>query len=172
MNRLLLFLFFLLLSAPSWQQPNHLFVKKGIHKKKTFSQGDMIQVQFQNGQQKKGMITMLKDSIIFIGDEAIAAGDIAAIILTDKKRNRFPADAKTVLMIAGGVALTAIGLSLNGANNPRTALIAGAVIGFGPLLVKFIGGRLLWTLQRKKYRIGKKFHLQVFDIYPPPRRSF
>jgi hypothetical protein len=172
MNRLLCLLFFLLTGTPSWQQLNHLFIKKGIHKKKTFNEGDKIQVQFKNGQQKKGVITLLKDSSVFIDGEAIAVTDITAVMVNNRQKNRFPVDGKTALLITAGSAMTATGLSLNKANKPATAIIASAAIGFGPLLIKFIGGRLLWILQRKKYRVGKKFRLQVFDMYPPPKRSF
>jgi hypothetical protein len=171
MNRPLILFSFLFCAVQAHAQPNHLFIKKGVHKKKTFSQGDMIHVQFQNGQQKKGTITMLQDSSIFIDGEPILAADIAMILL-DKKKKPFPVDAKTVFMIGAGAALTAIGLSLNGANKPGTAIIAGAVIGFGPLLIKYTGGKFLWMLHRKKFRIGKKFRLQVFDIVPPPRHAF
>jgi hypothetical protein len=77
-----------------------------------------------------------------------------------------------MLAIGGGVALTTIGLSLNDANEPVTALIAASVIGYGPLLLKHFGGRLLYTLYRKKFKMGKKFRLQVFDLYVPNRRPF
>jgi hypothetical protein len=172
MNRLLLLLFLLLSSLSSYQQANHLFIKKGVHKKKTYSQGDRIHIQLQNGQDKKGIITLLRNNIVYINGEAIPKEQIAVIILDEVKKRKFPADVKTILAISGGVALTTIGLSLNDANKPETALIAASVIGFGPLLLKYFAGRILYTLKRKKYSIGKKFRLQVFDMYIPPQRPF
>ena len=77
-----------------------------------------------------------------------------------------------MLLIGGGVALAAMGLSLNNQNTPKTALIAAAAIGYGPLLIKHFGGRFLYLLHRKKIRMGKKFRLQVFDLYVPGKKAF
>ncbi len=172
MNRLILLLPFLLSFLYSYQQPNYLFIKKGIHKKRTYSEGDRIHFKLQNGQEKKGIITLLRNDTIYINGTPIPRLQVSAVILNEKKKKPFPADAKTMLAIGGGVALTTIGLSINDANEPKTALIAAAVIGYGPLLLKHFGGRLLYTLYRKKFRIGKKFRLQVFDLYVPPKRAF
>ncbi len=149
-----------------------MFIKKGIHKKRTYSEGDRIHFKLQNGQEKKGIITLLRNDTIYINGTPIPRLQVSAVILNEKKKKPFPADFKTMLAIGGGVALTTIGLSLNDANEPATALIAAAVIGYGPLLLKHFGGRLLYTLYRKKFRIGKKFRLQVFDLYVPPKRAF
>jgi hypothetical protein len=172
MNRLVLLLVLLLSSLSCYLQPNHLFIKKGIHKKRTYSEGDRIYFKLQNGQEKKGIITLLRNDTIYINGFPIPRQQVAAVILNEKKKKPFPVDVKTMLLIGGGVALTTIGLSLNDANEPKTALIAAAVIGYGPLLLKHFGGRLLYTLSRKKFRIGKKYRLQVFDLYVPPKRAF
>ena len=172
MNRLLLCIFFVFSSLASYQQPNYLFIKKGIHKKKTFSEGDRIHVQLQNGQDKKGMITMLRDNVVYINDTPIPKEQIAMVIVDGKGKKPFPADFKTMLLIGGGVALTAIGLSLNNQNTPKAALIAAAGIGYGPLLIKHFGGRFFYLLHRKKFRVGKKFRLQVFDLYVPGKKAF
>jgi hypothetical protein len=172
MNRPILLLFFLFCSLDSYQQPNYLFIKKGIHKKRTYSEGERIHFKLQNGQEKKGIITLLRNDTIYINGTPIPRLQVSAVILNEKRKKPFPADAKTMLAIGGGVALTTIGLSLNDANEPKTALIAAAVIGYGPLLLKHFGGRLLYTLYRKKFRIGKKYRLQVFDLYVPPKRAF
>jgi hypothetical protein len=172
MNRLLLLLFLLLTSLSSYQQANFLFVKKGVHKKKTYSEGDRIHIQLQNGQDKKGIITLLRNNTVYVNGEAIPQEQIAVIILDEVKKRKFPADVKTMLAIGGAVALTTIGLSLNDANEPGTALVAASVIGYGPILLKHFGGRLLYAIKRKKYRMGKKFRLQVFDMHIPPQRPF
>jgi hypothetical protein len=172
MNRLILLLLFLLSSLYAYQQPNYLFIKNGIHKKRTYSEGDRIHFKLQNGQEKKGIITLLRNDTIYINGTPIPRLQVSAVILSEKKKKPFPTDAKTMLAIGGGVALTTIGLSLNDANEPAKALVAAAVIGYGPLLLKHFGGRLLYTLYRKKFRIGKKFRLQVFDLYVPPKRAF
>ncbi|OSZ81313.1 hypothetical protein CAP36_08780 [Chitinophagaceae bacterium IBVUCB2] len=172
MNRLLLLLTLLLASFTSYQQPNHLFIKKGIHKKRTYSEGDRIHVVLTNGLEKKGAITLLRNDTIYINDTPIPSTQVAAVVLNEKKKKPFPADLKTMLAIGGGVALTTLGLSLNDANEPKDALIAAAVIGYGPILVKHLTSRFMFTISRKQFRMGKRFRLQVFDLYVPPQRGF
>ncbi len=135
-------------------------------------QGDQIHVLLANGEHKKGMITMLRDSAIYINNNPIPPSQITTIILDEVKKKPFPADVKTMLLIGGGVGLTTLGLSLNNQNKPEKALVAAAVIGYGPLLFKHFSGRFFYMLKRKKYRIGKKFRLQVFDLYVPGKRAF
>jgi hypothetical protein len=50
------------------------------------------------------------------------------------------------------------------------ALLAGVVIGYGPIAVAYLKSKI--SLKRKKYRIGKKFRLQVLDFYIPQKRPF
>ena len=172
MNRLLLVLLLMLCCTISYQQPNYLFIKKGFHKKKTYEEGDKIHIQLRDGKEKTGIITRLLNNMVYINGEEIAQEQIVAVILDGKKKKPFPADFKTMLLIGAGAALTTLGLSLNDANEPTTGLVAGLTIGYGPLLLKHFGGRVLYAIKRKKYRIGKKFRLQVFDIYVPPKRPF
>lgn len=172
MNRLLLLLTLLFASLTSYQQPNHLFIKKGIHKKRTYSEGDRIHFVLTNGLEKKGVITLLRNDTIYINDAPIPRVQVAAVLLNEKKKKKFPADLKTLLAIGGGVALTTLGLSLNDANEPKDAFIAAVVIGYGPILIKHLAGRFVYTVSRKKFKIGKRFRLQVFDLYVPPQRGF
>lgn len=171
MNRMLLFFFFIGCNAACYPQPNHLFIKKGVHKKNSFSEGDRLHLQLLTGREKTGIITRLKDNLVYINGEEIPKEHIAIVFMDGKQKNRLP-DIKTMLLIGAGVGLTTIGLSLNDANEPRTALLSALAIGYGPLLIKFIGGRILYALHRKKYKMGKKYRLQVFDITIPPRHSF
>lgn len=172
MNRLLLFFLLLFFSVAATAQPNYLFIKKGVNKKKTYGEGDRIHLLLLNGEHKKGIITMLRDSTIYINGFPVPQQQIGAIIFDNVKKKPFPADLKTMLLIGGGVGLTTLGLSLNDQNKPSKALLSAAVIGYGPLLLKHFGGRFFYMLQRKKYKLGKKFRLQVFDLYVPNRRAF
>jgi len=172
MNRLLLLLLLLFCCTTSYQQPNYLFIKKGFHKKKTYEEGDKIHIQLNDGKEKTGIITRIINNSVYINGEEIAQEKIAAVILDGIKKKPFPVDFKTMLLIGAGAGLTTLGLSLNDANEPTTALVAGLTIGYGPLLLKHFGGRILYALKRKKYKMGKKFRLQVFDIYVPPKRPF
>lgn len=171
MNQHLLLLLFLGFFSPVWSQPNKLFVKKGIHKKKVFSEGDRIYVLLDNAQEHKGIITNLQDSIVYINGREVSINRIRAVYIEGIRKNQLP-DAKTLLLIGAGVGLTTLGLSLNDANDPQTALIAGATIGYGPLVAKFLFGRLFYALKRKKFKIGRKYQLQVFDIRPARKQAF
>ena len=172
MNRCLFLLLFLFVSTfCSWSQPNKLFVKKGIHKKKVFSEGDRIYVLLEDGQEKRGIITNLQDSIVYINGKEINVNDIRIIFVEGIRKNKLP-DLKTMLLAGAGVGLTTIGLSLNNANEPKTAFLSAAAIGYGPVLAKFILGRIVYLLRKKKYKIGRKYRLQVFDIRVPVKQGF
>jgi hypothetical protein len=172
MNRLLLLLLLLFCChCASWSQPNQLFIKKGVFKKKAFSEGERIHLLLQDGQEKKGIITNLHDSVIYINGQEIAIRQINTIFIDGIRKNKLP-DLETMLWIGAGVSLTTIGLSLNNANDPKTALTAGLAIGYGPVLLKFLFGRLIYAFHKKKYRMGRKYHLQVFDIRVPRKQSF
>ncbi len=172
MNRLLLLFLLMFCCTTSYEQPNYLFIKKGFHKKKTYEEGDRIHIQLKHGKEKTGIITRIINNSVYINGEEIAQEEIAAVLLDGKKKKPFPVDFKTMLLIGAGAGLTTLGLSLNDANEPTTALVAGLAIGYGPLLLKHFGGRILYALKRKKYKMGKRFRLQVFDIYVPPKRPF
>ena len=172
MNRLLLLLFLLLASLTAYQQTNFLFLKQGGHKKRTYGEGDRIHFILQNGQEKKGLITLLRNDTIYINGNPIPRVQVASVVLDEAQKKPFPADLKTMLAIGAGVGLVTLGLTLNDANEPKEALIAALTIGYGPLLLKHFGGRILYALKRKKFKMGKKYHLQVFDMYVPQRRGF
>lgn len=172
MNRPLLLLFILLSCLVAHSQTGYLFIKKGGKKKRAYTEGDRIHFLMQNGFHQKGIITLLRNDTIFLNGNPIPRKDVMAVILDERKKKPFPADKTTMLMIGGGVGLTALGLSLNDANPPGKAIIAAVVIGYGPLLIKHLFGRLVYTIHRKKFRMGKKFRLQVLDFYLPQRRSF
>jgi hypothetical protein len=157
------------LSAFSFSQQGFLFVKKGFHKKRIYTEGDMIQVRLENGNYRNGMITLLRNDTIFINGQPVYRPLITEVLLK-RKPNKPPPDIKTLLLIGGGAALTTAGLTLSKQAKFKDALVAGLVIGYGPLLVKHFGSRLMRSFIRRKFRIGKKFHLQVLDFYLPQTR--
>jgi hypothetical protein len=73
-------------------------------------------------------------------------------------------------LIAAGSILTSVGLAIDDRDHRKEALIAGPLIGFGPLLVKHFAGRAIRGMSGRKFRIGKKFYLQVLDFHLPGRR--
>jgi hypothetical protein len=169
MNRLLFFILFIFSSVTLQAQTGFLFVKKGYKKKKTYTEGDRIILQLKDGRIYNGLITLLMNDTVFIGGKPVPCTDVRAVVLNRKPKS-FGVDGKTLLLITGGVALTTAGLTLSEQASFKEALTAGLVIGYGPLLLKYIGSKI--SLRRKKYRTGKKFRLQVLDFHMPRNRGF
>ena len=169
MNRLRSFLsiLFLLCSVFSFSQQGFLFVKKGFKKKKVYTEGDAIHVKLNDGSYRKGIITLLRNDTIFINGQPVHRPLITDVLLKGGPKKPFPADKKTILTIAGGAVLTSLGLIVSKQAPAGEAIIAGPVIGFAPLLLKHFGARLIRAMVRKKFRIGKKFRLQVLDFHIP-----
>ncbi|MEI9909610.1 MAG: hypothetical protein WDO71_08005 [Bacteroidota bacterium] len=170
MNRLLFFitLLLLLVSLFSFSQTGYLFVKKGFKRKKYTQKEMLYMLNCRMGAFVMETITLLRNDTIFLNGQPVHRTFVKEVLLKRKPKKHLP-DAKTMLLIGAGSALTSIGLSLNNKDNKDEALIAGPVIGFGPLLVKHFGGRAIRGIPRKKFRIGKKFHLQVLDFHIPKR---
>ena len=168
---LVLLVFF---SAPLYAQPGYLFVKKGAHKKRIYLEGDRIHFITNTGEEKRGIITLLLNDTIYVNGKSFARSEVKTIVLDGVEKKKFPADFKTMMLITAGAGLTITGLTLNNAVKPKDAIISAAVIGYAPLLIKHFGGRLLYLAKRKKFRIGKKFRLQVVEFHLPrkPGRAF
>lgn len=169
MNRLLFIVLFVFSSVIAQAQPGYLFVKKGYKKKSTYGEGDRILLQAKDGRVYNGLITLLRNDTIFVNGKPVPCSDVRAILL-NQRTTSFHADGKTLLLITGGVALTTAGLALSKQASFEEALTAGLVIGYGPLLLKYLGSKI--SLKRKKYRIGNKFRLQVLDFHMPRNRGF
>jgi hypothetical protein len=167
MTRLLLSLVVSVISLASFSQQGFLFVKKGFHKKRTYTEGDIIALRFADGSYVKGTITLLRNDTIFINDIPIPRSVIKEVIVKPNSKIRWP-DPKTLLLIGAGVALTTIGLTLSKQTSFEKALTAGLVIGYGPLAVRQVGVLGIRLFSRKKFKIGKKFHLQVLDFHIGP----
>lgn len=171
MNRLRSFLtfLFLLCAALSFSQQGFLFVKKGFKKKKIYTEGDAIQLKLNDGSYRKGIITLLRNDTIFINGQPVYRPLITDVLLKRKPKKLLP-DAKTLLLIGGGVVLTTVGLIVSKQAGFEEAVKASLIIGYGPLLIKHFGGSLMRVMVRKKFRIGKKFRLQVLDFHLPQNK--
>ena len=170
MNRLLIISILLFSSLFSWSQTGYLFVKKGIKKKKTYTEGSTIYLRLQNDSLRYGMITRLMNDTIFVSGRPIPRIEVKEVIISTRERKSFRVSAKNLLLITGGVALVTGGLTLSKQADFNEALIAGAVMGYGPLAIGYLKSKI--SLKRKKYKIGKKFRLQVLDFYIPRKRGF
>ena len=163
MNRLLIIIIFLLSSLLSWSQTGYLFVKKGYKKKRTYTEGSTIYLRLQNDSVRYGMITRLMNDTIFVSGRPIPRIAVKEVIIHARERKSFRVSAKNILLITGGVVLVTGGLTLSKQADFNEALIAGTVMGYGPLAIGYLKSKI--SLKRKKYKIGKKFRLQVLDFY-------
>ncbi|HVT84844.1 MAG TPA: hypothetical protein VHD35_06560 [Chitinophagaceae bacterium] len=156
--------------AAARSQMGYLFIKKGFHKKKTYVEEDRITLEMQNGTIYRGLITLLKDDTIFVNGKPVQVASVKSVILHEGPSKNFHVSGKAWLLVTGGVALTTIGLTASKQAKFKEALTAGLVIGYAPILVRYIGSKI--SFRRKKYPIGKKFHLQVLDFHLAPQRGF
>ena len=174
MNRLLLSLIFLssfaLTHTPACSQTGYLFVKKGSKKKRTYTEGENIYLRLQNDSLYYGLITRLMNDTIFVSGRPIPRKAVKEVIVSIKTKKAFHVPVKDLLLITGGVALVTAGLTISEQAEFEAALLTGVVIGYGPLLIGYLNSKI--SLKRKKFRIGKKFHLQVLDFYLPRKRAF
>jgi hypothetical protein len=171
MNRLPFFIVFILLlfSSCCFSQTGFLFVKKGFKKKRVYTEGDVIDLKLLDGTYRHGIITLLRNDTIFLNGQPIHKTFVKEVVLKRKPQKPFPGT-NTLLAIGAGAALTSAGLAISKQASTKDALIAGPVIGFAPLLLKHFGGRLIRIIPRSKYRIGKKFCLQILDFHIPKYR--
>jgi hypothetical protein len=129
----------------------------------------MINLKLTDGSRAYGMITLLRNDTIFLNGRPVPTHWVKEVVLKRKPKKPFP-DGKTIALIGAGAVMTSAGLGLSKQATVKEAVIAGPVIGFGPLLIKHFGLRVLRLIPRGKFRMGKKFRLQVLDFHLPPRR--
>lgn len=129
-------------------------------------EGSSISLKLVDGTYVRGIITLLRNDTIFLNGRPIHKTAVKEVLLKKRPKTPFP-DTKTLLLIGAGAGLTSAGLALSKQATTRDALIAGPVIGFAPLLIKHFGGRTIRAIPRKKFRIGRKFYLQILDFHIP-----
>ena len=170
MDRLLLVFVFLFTSILSHSQTGFLFVKKGNKKKRTYTEGENIYLRLQNDSVYYGMITRLMNDTIFLSGHPVPRIAVKEVIIDRKNRKKFQVSTKDFLLITAGVVLVTGGLTLSNQAEFEEALLAGTVIGYGPLALGYLKSKI--SFKRKKYKIGKKFRLQIIDFYLPRKRAF
>lgn len=170
MNRLLLVFILLSSFVFAQSQTGYLFVKKGFKKKRTYTEGSTIYLRLHDNRVQYGMITRLMNDTIFISGLPVPRMAVKEVIVSTKTKKSFHVPLKDLLLITGGAALVTGGLTLSKQADFNEALIAAAVMGYGPLAIGYLKSKI--SLRRKKFRIGKKFRLQVIDFYIPRKRGF
>lgn len=163
----ILLIVFSLLSADCYSQQSYLFLKKGRKKVRTWYEGDVIRLELKKDGIPEGRILLLRnDSIFLTGDLVFRTTDVKRVLIRRKTKKPFPINGEQAAWIAGGVALTTVGLRVaKWETNTGKALLYSSVIGFGPILITALTNQI--HFRRKDYPIGKKFRLQVLDFYMP-----
>lgn len=159
---LLLLTFF---SAAAFSQQTFLYVKRGAKKKETYVEGDYIQLITKTGGLYRERISKLKDDKIFLNYDSIMIDDVRYITKPEKPKPQLP-DAKTMLLIGAGSALTTAGLTLSKQATFEKAATAGLVIGYGPIFARYFIARFIRGVKRKKYKIGNRYYLRLIDFRP------
>ena len=170
MDRLLLVFVFLFTSILSHSQTGFLFVKKGHKKKRTYTEGENIYLRLQNDSVYYGLITRLMNDTIFLSGHPVPRLAVKEVIIDRTNRRKFQVSTKDFLLITAGVVLVTGGLTLSNQAEFEEALLVGTVIGYGPLAFGYLKNKI--SFKRKKYKIGKKFRLQIIDFYLPRKRAF
>ncbi len=87
---LLLLLFTLFLTQVCLSQQSFLFLKKNGHKKRTWTEGDIIRLRLVNDDVLEGRILLLRNDSIFINDLAFRTGDVKQVLLKRKEKKTVP----------------------------------------------------------------------------------
>jgi hypothetical protein len=170
MNRLLLLIALCFSFLSSHSQTGYLFIKKGQKKKRTYLEGQRIYLRLHNDTTYYGLITRLMNDTIFLSGRPIPRIAVKEVLTPPDKSRKFHISTENLLLATAGVALVTAGLTVSNQAEFEEALLAGAVIGYAPLAIAYLKNTV--TFQRTKYRIGKKFRLQIIDFYLPRKRAF
>ncbi len=170
MNRLLLIIVFCFFFFSTHSQTGYLFIKKGHKKKRTYLEGENIYLRLQNDSIYYGRIIRLMNDTIFLAGRPIPRIAVKEVLTPPDKSRKFHISTRDFLLVTAGVALVTVGLTASGQADFEEALLAGTVTGYGPLAIAYLKNTV--SFQRKKYRIGKKFRLQIIDFYLPQKRGF
>lgn len=170
MNRLCIFLLLIFSCLTASSQSGYLFVKKGLKKKRTYTEYDNIFLILNSGKYKYGMITRLMNDTIWVSGEPIPKNDVAEVVIKIKDKENFHVGLKNFALITGGVALATTGLTVSKQASFKQALVAGLTLGYAPLIIGYLSKKI--SLSRRSYKIGRKFRLQMVDFYIPRKRAF
>lgn len=146
------------LSTAVQAQRGTLFVKKhGFKRVASFNEGAQIKFILKDGTAVAGYIALIKNDSIYVNNFGYHSGNIARIILHENKDQMLKTQ---LLYIGAGVLLCATGLTLAQWASFPVALAYSGGIGLGNFLL-----RVLPKVKRSKYKIGKKFSVQTFDLH-------
>ncbi|HEY0066585.1 MAG TPA: hypothetical protein VGB46_04460 [Flavisolibacter sp.] len=162
MHRLLLILCVFLLCEGQAQKA-YLFVKRGVRKVKSFPEGSYMKLQTTNGMMEGYMTRLYRDSV-YIGSTGFPASSITKVYDIQPGMGIRP---ETFLYTSMGIVLSTAALRIvenNSSGVARTPTASPAVLGSSGLALKALLHKLKYG--RAKYRIGRRFRVQVFDLRP------
>ena len=98
------------------------------------------------------MITRLMNDTIFVSGRPIPRIAVKEVIIDSKNRRKFQISTKDFLLITGGVVLVVGGLTLSNQAEFEEALIAGTVIGYGPLAIGYLKSKIFFKAKEIQNR--------------------
>lgn len=148
-------------SAPA--QYNQLVLRKNGIAQKRYSEGSVITIQTKLGMKYSGIIYLIQNDSIYFAGGGIHKNDIVAVFKKSGSRERFiPFSKEAFLYANAGIPLFTAGLVISG--QPLvTSLAAGVTLVYAPVLLYNM--KRMITNGSRRYRIGKKYDLQVLDLY-------
>jgi hypothetical protein len=156
--RIILLLILMAVSFSAMSQRGMVFIKKrGVQKVHTISEGEAVRFAKKDGSIVQGYLALVKSDSLLINGYWHRCADISRVLFRVDGANDFK---KQFWYITAGVALSTAGITLaKWARFPK-ALAVSAGLGYGNFLIQVIP-----RLERKQYRIGKKFTLHPIDLH-------
>jgi hypothetical protein len=163
MKAFYLFCFTLLFHFSAAAQFNQLILRKNGITQKRYSEGSVITIQTKLGMKYSGTIYLIQNDSIYFSGGGIHKNDIVAVYKKTGGRERIiPFSKEAFLYANAGIPLFTAGLVISG--QPFvSSLIAGVTLVYAPIL--FYNIKRVITTGNKRYTIGKKYDLQVLDLY-------
>jgi hypothetical protein len=166
MHRLLVILCLFLLCEGQAQKA-FLFIKKGVRKVKSFPEGSYMKLQTADGIKEGYMIRLYHDSVFMAagyGETGFPASSIKKVYDIQPGSGINP---ETLLYTSMGIVLSSAALRIvegNISGGVRTSTAAPVLLGVSGVVFKALLHKLKYG--RAKYRIGRRFRVQVFDLRP------
>jgi hypothetical protein len=159
-----LFCFILLFHFSTAAQFNQLILRKNGIAQKRYSEGSVITIQTKLGLKYSGTIYLIQNDSVYFIDGGMHTRDIAIVFKKHKKKHRLiPFGTEAFVYSNLGIPLFTAGLTISG--EPfKTSLLSGVALVYIPIII-YNAQQLIFN-GNKKYRIGKKYDLQVLDFYP------
>lgn len=164
MKPIFLFLLLSIAALPAAAQFNELVLRKNGIAKKRYAEGAVITIQTNLGLHYSGLIYLIQNDSIYFVDGGIHKKDIAIVFKRPKKKHKIiPIGPEAFLWSNLGIPLFTAGLVISG-EPVLNSVLSGVGLVYIPVIL--YNAQQLIFKQNKRYRIGRKYDLQVLDLYP------